>query len=157
MATLLQCFPYGRRGERVGFPRARFIGPILMSLGVADWFDTADIVLRAWGEVFCKSMRPNETLFRPFAKTLPFCSRAGGLGVVRGDQHGARQPGLIRPIWLSAVARRVLFLSQQKLARRKRDLTAGGIFDVHYKSKAYACSGWMFDSFICVLHLRMVM
>lgn len=63
-------------------------------------------------------MRPNETLFRPFAKTLPFCSRAGGLGVVRGDQHGARQPGLIRPIWLSAVVRGVLFLSQQKLARR---------------------------------------
>lgn len=90
-------------------------------------------------------MRPNETLFRPFAKTLPFRSRAGGLGVVRGDQHGARQPGLIRPIWLSAVARGVLFLSQQKLARRKRDLTAGGIFDVRCKSKAYACSGWMFD------------
>lgn len=34
--ALLQRFPYGRRGERVVFPPARFIGPILMSLGVAD-------------------------------------------------------------------------------------------------------------------------
>ncbi len=28
-----------------------------MSLGVADWFDTADIVLQAWGEVFCGRMK----------------------------------------------------------------------------------------------------
>lgn len=115
--ALLQCFPYGQRGENVGFPRARFIGHILMSLGVADWFDMAGIVLRAWGEVFCESMRLNETLFRPFAKTLLFCSQAGGLGVVRGDQHGARQPGLIRPIWLSSVAQGLLFLSQQKTSQ----------------------------------------
>lgn len=71
LRPLLQHFPYGRRGERVVFPPARFIGPILMSLGVADWFDMADIVPRAWGEVFCESMRPNETLFLGFSETLP--------------------------------------------------------------------------------------
>lgn len=52
-----------------------------MSLGVADWFDTADIVLRAWGEVFCESMRPNETLFRPFAKPFPFAPELEALGL----------------------------------------------------------------------------
>ncbi len=76
--TLLQCFPYGRRGERVGFPRARFIGPILMSLGVADWFDTADIVLQAWGEVFCGRMKLYSAPLQK--KNLPSCRPWGCQG-----------------------------------------------------------------------------
>ncbi len=82
--TLLQCFPYGRRGES-GLPSSEIYWPHIDVLGRCRliWHGRHCFASLGGGVLW-----PNETLFRPFAKKKPSKLQALGLSGATSTELG---------------------------------------------------------------------